>query len=171
MTHEKENGVFIEYLGDAQRMKSVFKHGLYYTGDKAYKDEDGYIWFVGRDDDVIKASDYRIGPFEVESVLIEHVSVVEAAVVASPHILRGYSVKAFVILSEGQTPSKELADALFEFCERNLAVYKIPRIIEFTEALPKTISGKIRRVELRANEAVSKQNMEVKTLEFFHSKY
>jgi acyl-coenzyme A synthetase/AMP-(fatty) acid ligase len=168
---EKENGVFIEYLGDAERMKLVFKHGLYYTGDKAYKDEDGYIWFVGRDDDVIKASDYRIGPFEVESVLIEHASVVEAAVVASPHILRGYSVKAFITLGDGHKPNKALADAIFAFCEQNLAVYKIPRIIEFTEVLPKTISGKIRRVELRANEAVSKQNKEVKELEFFHPKY
>ena len=171
MSDKNVNGVFIEYLGDKDRMKQVFKHQLYYTGDKAYKDEDGFIWFVGRDDDVIKASDYRIGPFEVESVLIEHAAVVEAAVVASPHILRGYSVKAFIILSEGQKPSKDLAEALFEFYEQNLAVYKIPRIIEFTEALPKTISGKIRRIELRANEAVSKQNKETKDLEFFHQKY
>lgn len=171
MSDHKENGVFIEYLGDTDRMKQVFKHGLYYTGDKAYKDEDGFIWFVGRDDDVIKASDYRIGPFEVESVLIEHASVVEAAVVASPHELRGYSVKAFIILSEGHEPSKDLAQALFEFCEQNLAIYKIPRIIEFTETLPKTISGKIRRIELRANEAVSKQNKETKASEFFHHKY
>ncbi len=171
MTSEKENGVFIAYLVDVDRMKLVFKHGLYYTGDKAYKDEDGYIWFVGRDDDVIKASDYRIGPFEVESVLIEHPAVVEAAVVASPHSLRGFSVKAFVLLTVGQKPTQELAETLFEFCEQNLAVYKIPRIIEFIDSLPKTISGKIRRVELRANEATNKQNKEVNTLEFYHKKY
>lgn len=171
MANQQPNGVFLEYMGDPDRMAQSFKHGLYYTGDKAYKDEDGYIWFVGRDDDVIKASDYRIGPFEVESILIEHESVVEAAVVASPHELRGYSVKAFVIVAEGHTAGLELAERLFEFCEKNLATYKIPRIIEFTPTLPKTISGKIRRVELRANEAVSKHNKEAREWEFFHQKY
>jgi acyl-coenzyme A synthetase/AMP-(fatty) acid ligase len=171
MDAKKSNGVFLEYLGDAERMKSVFKHNLYYTGDKAYKDEDGFVWFVGRDDDVIKASDYRIGPFEVESVLIEHEAVVEAAVVASPHDLRGYSVKAFIILKNGFNPNKDLAETLFNFCETQLAKYKMPRIIEFTAALPKTISGKIRRVELRANEAVRKNKNEANHFEFFHSKY
>lgn len=165
------NGVFTEYLGEPERKKKVFKHGLYYTGDKAYKDEDGYFWFVGRDDDVIKASDFRIGPFEVESVLIEHDAVVEAAVVSSPHAIRGWAVKAFVLLVQGESPSKELAEDLFSFCERELAVYKIPRIIEFVPTLPKTISGKIRRVELRANEAASKMKKETRENEFFHSKY
>jgi len=165
------NGVFKTYLIQKDKMKKVFKHGLYYTGDKAYKDEEGYVWFVGRDDDVIKASDFRVGPFEVESVLLEHEAIVEAAVVASPHATRSNAVKAFIILSENQIPSKELADELFKFSEANLARYKIPRIIQFVDSLPKTISGKIRRVELRANEAVDKQNKSVLLNEYYHPKY
>ena len=95
-------------------MAAVFRHGLYYTGDKAYRDEDGYIWFVGRDDDVIKASDYRIGPFEVESILLEHDAVLESAVVGSPHPVRGHEVKAFLILAEGHAPSEALSAELFD---------------------------------------------------------
>jgi acetyl-CoA synthetase len=171
MDARRKNGVFEEYLGEPERKAKVFKHGLYYTGDKAYKDEEGYIWFVGRDDDVIKASDFRIGPFEVESVLIEHEAVVEAAVVASPHALRGFAVKAFVLLHPSSAGDQAVAEALFAHCEQNLAPYKIPRIIEFVETLPKTISGKIRRVELRANEAQSKSRGEVRAKEFFHQKY
>ncbi len=165
------NGLFLEYLNDTERTQKAFKHDLYYTGDKAYKDEDGNIWFIGRNDDVIKASAYRIGPFEVESILIEHDSVVESAVVASPHELRGYAVKAFVMLKEGVTPSEELAEELFSFSEKHLAKYKVPRIIEFPESLPKTISGKIRRVELRANEATNKINNITNAHEYFHAKY
>lgn len=165
------NGIFTGYLGEPERNGKVFKHKLYYTGDKAYKDEEGYIWFVGRDDDVIKASDYRIGPFEVESILIEHDAVVEAAVVSSPHEIRGFAVKAFVLLRPGEVPSKALAEDLFNYCNNNLATYKIPRIIEFVETLPKTISGKIRRVELRAAEANSKSKKEIRVNEYFHSKY
>ena len=171
MDNTRENGVFVDYLGEPDRKAQVFRHGLYYTGDKAYKDEEGYIWFVGRDDDVIKASDFRIGPFEVESVLIEHEAVVETAVVASPHALRGFAVKAFVTLRVGESGSQELADALFAHCENNLASYKIPRIIEFVDQLPKTISGKIRRVELRANEAQARSKKELNSREFFHLKY
>ena len=167
----RHHGIFIEYLEDAERTGRVFKNGLYYTGDKAYKDEEGYIWFVGRNDDVIKASAYRIGPFEVESVLIEHEDVVEAAVVASPHSIRGNAVKAFVMLREGVVPSKELAADIFRFAEQSLTKYKVPRIIEFPDSLPKTISGKIRRIELRANEAQDKINQVEKELEFFHPKY
>lgn len=165
------NGVFKTYLIQLDKMKQVFKHGLYYTGDKAYKDEDGYVWFVGRDDDVIKASDFRVGPFEVESVLLEHDAIVEAAVVASPHPTRSAAVKAFVILNKDYVPTKELAEELFKFSEDNLARYKIPRIVQFVETLPKTISGKIRRVELRANEALDKQNKTEIENEFYHSKY
>ncbi len=171
METHKINGVFTGYYGEPERNKLVFKNQLYYTGDKAYKDEDGYIWFVGRDDDVIKASDFRIGPFEVESILIEHPQVVEAAVVASPHTIRGNAVKAFVIVQKGVIANKELAEELFVFCDTRIAVYKIPRIIEFVDSLPKTISGKIRRVELRANEAVSKHKQENQVNEYFHSKY
>lgn len=165
------NGVFKTYLIQIDKMKNVFKHGLYYTGDKAYKDEDGYIWFVGRDDDVIKASDFRVGPFEVESVLLEHDAIIEAAVVASPHPTRSNAVKAFIILHEGVEPSKELADEIFAFSEAHLARYKIPRIVQFVDTLPKTISGKIRRVELRANEAMDKQNKTDLPHEYYHSKY
>jgi acetyl-CoA synthetase len=171
MNTKKENGVFTGYFGEPERNIKVFRNNLYYTGDKAYKDEDGFIWFVGRDDDVIKASDYRIGPFEVESVLIEHDSVVEAAVVGSPHEIRGFAVKAFILLRSEEKPCKALAEELFEFCNKNLATYKIPRIIEFVESLPKTISGKIRRVELRASEEYSKSKKEIRTNEYFHSKY
>lgn len=167
----KPGGVFLDYLGDTERRARAFKHGLYYTGDKAYRDEEGYIWFVGRNDDVIKASDYRVGPFEVESVMVEHEAVVEAAVVGSPHELRGHAIKAFLVLKNGYEPGSELAGNLFEFAESNLAKYKIPRIIEFVTYLPKTISGKIRRVELRGKEAEEKMQQVEKASEFFHEKY
>jgi len=146
------NGIFKTYVGDEEKQREVFKHGLYYTGDKAYKDEDGYYWFVGRDDDVIKSSDYRIGPFEIESILLELEEVLESAVVGSPHPIRGQEIKAFVVLVPGFTPTHELADHIFKYCKLQLAPYKMPRIIEFVTELPKTISGKIRRIELRAAE-------------------
>ena len=168
---DRVTGVFKTYLIDTGRNELVFKFGLYYTGDKAYKDEEGYFWFVGRDDDVIKASDFRVGPFEVESILLEHPMVTETAVVASPHALRSNAVKAFVVLATGIEPSEALAKELFDYSEEQLARYKIPRIIEFTNELPKTISGKIRRVELRAQEALSRQKKEVRANEFFHDKY
>lgn len=163
----KPNGLFNEYFGDAEKKKEVFKHDLYYTGDKAYIDTDGYIWFVGRDDDVIKSSDYRIGPFEVESVLLEHEFVVESAVVGSPHAAKGSLVKAFVVLNSACKPSKQTADEIFAYAKKNLAPYKIPRIIEFVTQLPKTISGKIRRVELRANEAQAKLQQQKIEQEYF----
>jgi len=146
------NGLFISYVGDEERVKDVFKHGLYYTGDKAYKDEDGYYWFVGRDDDVIKSSDYRIGPFEIESILLEIDEILESAVVGSPHSLKGQEVKAFVVLTPNVERSKEIAEKIFSYCRIHLAPYKVPRLLQFVTELPKTISGKIRRVELRAAE-------------------
>lgn len=152
----RPNGIFKEYFDDPEKQKEVFKHGLYYTGDKAYRDEEGYVWFVGRDDDVIKSSDYRVGPFEVESVLLEHEAVQESAVIGSPHALKGYEVKAFVVLNRDYQANDDLAKALFAFAKDNLAPYKMPRLIEFVTELPKTISGKIRRVELRAREAEGK---------------
>lgn len=166
-SNEKPNGLFIEYVGDAEKKKDVFKHGLYYTGDKAYIDEDGYIWFVGRDDDVIKSSDYRIGPFEVESVLLEHEAVIESAVVGSPHATRGFVVKAFVVINSNYHAGKDLADDIFAYAKKNLASYKMPRIIEFVAQLPKTISGKIRRVELRADEAQNKLKQQKSEMEFY----
>ncbi|MCC3159416.1 AMP-binding protein [Hymenobacter sp. 15J16-1T3B] len=148
----RPNGIFKEYFGEPERGATVFRHGLYYTGDKAYRDADGYVWFVGRDDDVIKSSDYRVGPFEVESALIDHPAVVEAAVVGSPHSIKGHEIKAFVILHPSSPASEALAEELFAFARQQLAPYKMPRILEFVAELPKTISGKIRRVELRAQE-------------------
>jgi len=152
----RPSGIFKTYFDDAEKAKEVFRNGLYYTGDKAYRDEDGYIWFVGRDDDVIKSSDYRVGPFEVESVLLEHDAVQESAVVGSPHAVKGYEVKAFIVLNTGYEADEALARDLFAFAKENLAPYKMPRLLEFVTELPKTISGKIRRVELRAREAEAK---------------
>jgi len=145
-------GLFTEYIGTPEKMASVFRDKYYYTGDKASIDPDGYWWFVGRSDDVIKSSDFRIGPFEVESALIEHDSVGESAVVGVPDPKRHQLVKAFVILKPGYEPSREMALALFKHSINILAKFKIPRIIEFVPELPKTLSGKIRRVELRQNE-------------------
>ena len=135
----------------------LFGINYYYTGDKAFFDENGYWWFVGRADEVIKSSDYRIGPFEVESALLEHPAVAEAAVVGSPDPIRYQLVKAFVILKPGYEPSAELALELFEHCRKLLAGYKMPRIIEFVPELPKTISGKIKRKELRKLEEENKK--------------
>jgi len=145
-------GLFKEYWQEPARMKEVFKGDWYYTGDRAYKDEDGYFWFVGRADDVIISSGYRIGPFEVESALIEHPAVAEAAVVASPDDLRGEVVKAFVILAPGYEESEELKKELQEHVKRITAPYKYPRKIDFVADLPKTISGKIKRGELKRKE-------------------
>ena len=161
------NGIFKSYIGDADREREVFKHSLYYTGDKAYKDEDGYFWFVGRDDDVIKTSDYRVGPFEIESVLLEVDEVLESAVVGSPHPIKGQEIKAFVVVTQGAAPTRELSDKIFAYCKNHLAPYKIPRLLEFVAELPKTISGKIRRVELRTAEEQRKAMNETGAHEFF----
>ena len=166
MHPERFRGVFKSYIGDEEKQKEVFKHGLYYTGDKAYKDEDGYYWFVGRDDDVIKSSDYRIGPFEIESVLLEIDEVLESAVVGSPHPIKGQEVKAFVVLVPDTVANKELSDKIFHYCRKHLAPYKVPRLIEFVTELPKTISGKIRRIELRAAEEQRKAMKEKKDNEY-----
>ncbi|NLO89974.1 MAG: AMP-binding protein [Clostridia bacterium] len=152
VSHCRPVGMFKEYLKDPEGTESRFKNGWYLTGDRAYKDEDGYFWFVGRADDVIISAGYRIGPFEVESALIEHPAVVEAAVVGSPDPVRGEIVKAFIILAEGYEPSEELAKEIQEFVKSNTAPYKYPREIKFVERLPKTISGKIQRVKLREEE-------------------
>ena len=145
-------GLFVEYLDNHEENRKSFVNGWYYTGDKAYRDEDGYFWFVGRDDDVIKSSGYRIGPFEVESALLEHPAAQEAAVVGSPDRIRGLVVKAFVVLKAGYEPSESLVREIKNFVKRTTAPYKYPRIIEFVPDLPKTISGKIKRNELRERE-------------------
>ena len=157
LTKWRSIGLFTEYIGNPEKMAGVFRDGYYYTGDRASFDSDGYWWFVGRADDVIKSSDFRVGPFEVESALIEHESVREAAVIGVPDPKRHQLVKACVILKEGYEPSRELALEIFKHTIKILAKFKIPRIIEFTPELPKTISGKIRRVELREMEVTRKE--------------
>jgi acetyl-CoA synthetase len=122
---------------------------MYYTGDTAYKDEDGHYWFVGRADDIIKSSGYRIGPFEVESALMEHPSVLECAITAVPDPDRGQIVKATIVLAKGYVASEELKKEIQNHVKKVTAPYKYPRIVEFVKELPKTISGKIRRVQIR----------------------
>ena len=146
-------GLMPGYAGDAGKTAEVMRGGYYRTGDVARRDAEGYITYVGRSDDVFKASDYRISPFELESVLIEHPAVAEAAVVPSPDALKLAVPKAFVVLAPGQTPDAATAASILKFCRDKLAPYKRIRRIEFAE-LPKTISGKIRRVELRRKEEV-----------------
>jgi acetyl-CoA synthetase len=145
----KPFGMFSGYYRDDELTKSVWHDDLYHTGDTAYKDEMGFFWYVGRIDDVIKSSGYRIGPFEVESVLLEHPAVTECAVTGVPDPERGFAVKASVVLSQGYTGSPELTKELQNHVKKITAPYKYPRIIEYVDALPKTISGKIRRVEIR----------------------
>jgi len=142
-------GIFKGYLGDDKANEKCFVGDWYLTGDKAYKDSDGYFWFIGRSDDVIKSSGYRIGPFEVESALLEHPAVIESAVIGVPDDLKGQVVKAFVILKKGMMGSNELVEELRAHVGGITAPYKKPKYIEFLDELPKTISGKIRRVELR----------------------
>jgi acyl-coenzyme A synthetase/AMP-(fatty) acid ligase len=152
LTPMRPAGLFKEYWRNPEATSNCTRGEWYITGDRAIRDEDGYFWFVGRADDVIISAGYRIGPFEVESALIEHPSVAEAAVVASPDQIRGEIVKAFVILAPGYQPSEQLMQDLQEHVKQVTAPYKYPREIEFTTELPKTISGKIRRVELRQRE-------------------
>jgi len=149
-------GLFKEYYNEPERTAATYRGDWYVTGDRGIKDEDDYIWFVGRADDVILTSGYRIGPFEVESALIEHPAVAESAVVASPDEVRGEIVKAFVILAPGYQGSPELVKEIQDFVKKVTAPYKYPREIEFVESLPKTISGKIRRIELRDAEKQKK---------------
>ena len=141
----------VGYRDDDERTSEAMRGGYYHTGDVASRDADGYITYVGRTDDVFKASDYRISPFELERVLIEHEAVAEAAVVPSPDPLRLAVPKAYVVLAAGHEPTRETALSILTYAREHLAPYKRIRRIEFSE-LPKTISGKIRRVELRARE-------------------
>ncbi len=142
-------GLFTGYLDEPEKTASVMYDGYYHTGDKAWMDEDGYLWFLGRVDDLIKSSGYRIGPFEVESALVSHPAVVEAAVTGVPDPLRGQVVKATVVVAAGYTPDEELTRVLQTHVKRVTAPYKYPRIIEYVAELPKTISGKIKRAEIR----------------------
>jgi acyl-coenzyme A synthetase/AMP-(fatty) acid ligase len=145
-------GLFTEYLGNKEATESTVRGEWYVTGDRAYQDNDGYFWFVGRADDVILTSGYRIGPFEIESILIEHPAVKESAVVASPDEVRGEVVKAFVVLTKDYAPSDRLIRELQDLVKMRTAPYKYPRKITFVDELPKTVSGKIRRKELKIRE-------------------
>ena len=148
--------LFREYWKSPEETAASWRDEWYLTGDRARRDQDGYLWFVGRADDVIISAGYRIGPFEVESALLEHPAVVESAVVASPDPVRGEIVKAFVVLARDRTAGEALVHELQEHVKRVTAPYKYPREIEFVESLPKTVSGKIRRVELRERERRAK---------------
>jgi acetyl-CoA synthetase len=146
-------GLFRGYWKDREITDACWSDGVYRTGDMAWHDSDGYYWFVGRNDDVIKCSGYRIGPFEVESALMEHPSVLECAVTAAPDPMRGQVVKATIVLARGYSPSAELIRELQNHVKRVTAPYKSPRIVEFVSELPKTVSGKIQRTLIRKQDA------------------
>lgn len=146
---EKQPGLCTGYYRNAELTAASWRNGVFHTGDTASRDEDGYLWYVGRIDDLIKSSGYRISPFEIESVLMEHPAVLECAVTGIPDSRRGQAIKASIVLTQKYSPSRELASKLKEFVKRQTASYKCPRVIDFVSDLPKTISGKIRRVEIR----------------------
>jgi len=146
---KKQIGLYRGYYKAPELTAKVWHDGFYHTGDTAWKDEDGFFWYVGRTDDIIKSSGYRIGPFEVESVLMEHPAVMECAVTGAPDPVRGQVVKATIVLTKNYSPSEELRKELQDYVKKQTAPYKYPRIIEFVNELPKTISGKIRRNVIR----------------------
>lgn len=145
----KQAGVFTGYLDNEEQYKYVWRGGVYHTGDAAYRDSDGLYWFHGRFDDIIKTGGFRVGPYEIENVLMEHPAVVECSVIGVPDKLRGQAIKAVIVPGHGYEPTRELELAIKEFCNRRLAEYKWVRLIEFVSAMPKTISGKIKKTELR----------------------
>ena len=151
---DPQDGIFSGYYEDSDLTRTVIYDGYYHLGDLAYCDSDGYYWFVGRKDDIIKSSGYRIGPFEVESALMEHPAVLECAITGVPDTegVRGQLVKATVVLTKGYEPSEQLVKELQAHVKKTTAPYKYPRVVEFVTELPKTISGKIRRVEIRDND-------------------
>src|SRR6185437_8958662 len=163
-------GLMAGYRDDAERNEAAMAHGLYHTGDVASLDDEGYLTYVGRTDDVFKSSDYRISPFELESVLIEHPAVAEAAVVPSPDPIRLAVPKAYLVLAAGQTPDRATALSIFRHCRAAVAPFKRVRRLEFAD-LPKTISGKIRRVELRRAEAANRQGDQRGALEFWEDDF
>ena len=150
--HRPQCSLVCKYHNSPELTEERLGGGFHHTGDLAYYDEDGYFWFVGRRDDVIKSSGYRIGPFEVESALMEHPAVLECAITGVPDAQRGQAVKATVVLGKGYEPSEELKKELQVFVKKNTAPYKYPRIVEFVDELPKTVSGKIKRADIRKND-------------------
>ncbi len=153
-------GIFTGYHGNDALYKYVWRGGVYHTGDTAWRDADGYFWFNGRIDDVIKTGGFRVGPFEIENVLMEHPAVMECSVIGVPDTLRGQAIKAIIVLAPGFVPSAQLQKEIREFCNARVAEYKWVRFVEFAEALPKTISGKTRNVELREMEQRKSQAIE-----------
>ncbi len=151
-------GLFFEYKNDSAAMAKAWHDGMYDTGDMAWRDADGYLWFEGRSDDVIKCSGYRIGPFEVESALMTHPSVLECAVTAVPDPVRGQVVKATIVLAKGYTASDELKKEIQNHVKKVTAPYKYPRVVEFVAELPKTTSGKIKRTDIRRSDAAKAEN-------------
>ena len=150
--HGKPCGMFDGYYQNPDMTKTVWDHNIYHTGDTAWRDEDGYFWYVGRTDDIIKSSGYRIGPFEIESVIMEHPCCLECAITGVPDPIRGQVVKATIVLAKGYTASEELKKEIQNYVKKQTAPYKYPRVVEFVEELPKTISGKIRRTEIRGDQ-------------------
>ena len=149
----KPPGLLMCYYRNEEKTKAAIHDGWFHTGDVAWKDEDGYYWYVGRNDDVIKSSGYKISPFEIESVLVLHPAVLECAVTGVPDPIRGQVVKATVVLKDGYEPSDDLKKELQNFVKQETAPYKYPRAVEFVEALPKSISGKVKRVDIRKKDA------------------
>ena len=152
LTENTPCSLFVEYLDEPELTEKAMRNGWYHTGDKAWVDAEGYFWFLGRVDDLIKTSGYRVGPFEVENALVSHEAVVEAAVTGVPDPVRGQVVKATVVLRPGFTPSENLTRELQEHVKNVTAPYKYPRVVEYVDELPKTISGKIKRAEIRSRD-------------------
>jgi acetyl-CoA synthetase len=142
-------GIMIGYYRDPEKTKETLRGGWHHTGDVVWKDEDGYIWYVGRNDDIIKSSGYRISPFEIESALLLFPGVLECAVTGVPDPVRGQLVKATIVLKEGWEPTEELKKEIQAFTKKETAPYKYPRVIDFVPELPKSINGKIRRAVIR----------------------
>ena len=152
-------GIFNEYYKDPEKTAFTLRDGWHHTGDIAWMDEDGYFWYSGRNDDIIKSSGYRISPFEIESVLLEHPGVLECAVTGVPDPVRGQLVKATIILRDGYEGTEELKKELQTYVKKNTAPYKYPRVIDFVKELPKSISGKVKRVDIRKKDIeLSKNN-------------
>ena len=141
-------GLFAEYCDEPEKTAEAMRGGVYHTGDTAWRDEDGYFWYVGRVDDIIKSSGYRIGPFEIESVIMELPYVLECGVSAAPDEVRGQIVKASIVLTKGTEPTEELKKEIQQYVKTHTAPYKYPRLVVFRDSLPKTTSGKIQRNKL-----------------------
>jgi acetyl-CoA synthetase len=168
---QRPTGLMDGYVDPREKNAEVFVGDWYLTGDLAYRDSDGYFWFVGRSDDVFKSSDYRISAFELENELITHPSIEEVAIVARPDPMRGFVPKAYVTLKPSLRPTEELAFEVFEFTRQRMAPYKRPRIIEFVDELPKTVSGKIKRAELRKSESDLTVRATRRSGEYFESDF